>query len=38
MEKVADPGISQDQFQKQADMFWKSLDGKTAYYKGVPKL
>ena len=38
MDTVQDPGISQDQFQSQADAFWKSLDGKTAYYKGTAHL
>ncbi len=38
MDSIQDPGISQDQFQSQADAFWKSLDGKTAYYKGTAHL
>jgi len=38
MEIVSDPGIDQDVFIDQANMFWKSLDGKKAYYQGTPKL
>ena len=38
MDKIADPGISRTQFQTDANLFWETLDGKTAYLKAVPKL
>ena len=38
MKIVSDPGVDQDVFIDQANMFWKSLDGKKAYYQGTPKL
>jgi FMN-dependent NADH-azoreductase/putative sterol carrier protein len=38
METVADPGIEQDVFMNQANMFWKSLDGKKSYNRAAPKL
>ncbi len=38
MEAVLDPQISQERFQSEADAFWNSLDGKTAYYKSIQPL
>lgn len=38
METVADTGVEQDVFMDQANMFWKSLDGKKSFYQGVPKM
>ncbi|MCP3921573.1 MAG: hypothetical protein GY714_03210 [Desulfobacterales bacterium] len=38
MKEIQNPEISQDTFQSQADLFWESLDGKKAYYKGVNPL
>jgi len=38
MEIIADPCIEQNVFIDQANLFWKSLDGKKSYYQGAPKL
>ena len=38
MQVVSDIEISQKTFQEQTDYFWESLDGKTSYLKGSPKL
>ena len=38
METVGDPGIDQNVFMDQANLFWKSLDGKKSYKKGAPEL
>ncbi len=38
MEAIADPGVTQDVFMDQANMYWKSLDGKKSYYQGTPNL
>ena len=38
MQAVSDPGVTQKKFQEQADMFWKSMEGKTSFYKAAPKL
>lgn len=38
MERIQTPGVTQDEFQEQADMFWESIEGKTAYYKATPHL
>lgn len=38
MKTVAAPGIEQDLFIAQANLFWKSLDGKKSYNQGAPKL
>ncbi len=38
MQAISDPGVTQKKFQEQADMFWKSMDGKTSFYKAAPKL
>ncbi len=38
MKEIQNPEISQDKFHSQADIFWESLDGKKAYYKGVEPL
>lgn len=38
MQAVSDPGLSRKKFQEQANMFWKSMDGKIAFYKNAPML
>ena len=35
---IVDTGLSKEIFQRQADNFWKTLDGKKSYLKEVPKL
>lgn len=38
MQEVSFPGVSRTRFQKQADYFWETLDGKAQYLNEVPKL
>jgi len=38
MQTVSFPGVSRTRFQKQADYFWETLDGKARYLKEVPIL
>lgn len=38
METVADPGVDQEVFMDQANLFWKSLDGEKSYNQGAPKI
>ncbi|MCK5737406.1 MAG: NAD(P)H-dependent oxidoreductase [Spirochaetaceae bacterium] len=38
MKTVADPEIDKKTFMDQANMFWKTLDGKTSYYKATSRL
>ena len=38
MQEVSFPGVSRTRFQKQANYFWETLDGKARYLKEVPKL
>lgn len=37
MQQVSFPGVSRKKFQKQADGFWATLDGKARYMSEVPK-
>ena len=38
MQLVSFPGISREKFQRQADGFWETLDGKARYLTEVPKI
>ncbi len=38
MQLVSFPGVSSTKFQKQADSFWETLDGKKRYLTEVPKI
>lgn len=38
MKKVQDTGVSPDKFSDYANIYWETLDGKQAYYKGTPPL
>ncbi|MCV6630485.1 MAG: NAD(P)H-dependent oxidoreductase [Flavobacteriaceae bacterium] len=38
MHTIQDPLVSKETFQKQADAFWESLDGKKSYLANVPKI
>lgn len=38
MQAVSSPGVTRTRFQKQADYFWDTLDGKGRYLREVPRL
>ncbi len=38
MQLVSFPGVSRGKFQRQADGFWETLDGKARYLTEVPKI
>jgi putative sterol carrier protein len=38
MEAIQDPLVSKDTFQRYADAFWESLDGKRSYITNVPEI
>jgi len=38
MQSVTDPGFTSEKFQDESNNFWKSLENKTSYLKGSPKI
>jgi len=38
MKQVANTGVSLETFKRQADLFWEALEGKSSYFRAMPKL